>query len=60
MVNKWSEALRQVLNDKSWTKMVEGVGDQPAYLGASEVKAFVTDEVKRYREIFTELGLLAK
>lgn len=58
IVNKWSEAIKKSMDDKSWGKMVEGSGDIPAYLGPDEFKRFVTGEVKRYREIFKELGLL--
>jgi len=60
VVKKWVEAIQKSINDTSWKKMLEGVGDIPAYLGPDDFKSFVTEEVKRYREIFTELGLLVK
>jgi len=58
VVRKWSEAIKKTMDDKSWRKMLEGVGDFPDYLGPDEFKNFVTKEVKRYRDIFAELGLL--
>ncbi|MEK6672898.1 MAG: tripartite tricarboxylate transporter substrate binding protein [Nitrospirota bacterium] len=58
VVKKWTEAIKKTMDDKSWGKMVGDSGDVPAYLGPDEFRHFVTGEVKRYREIFKELGLL--
>jgi len=60
VVNLWAEAVKKTMEHKSWQKMVENIGDLPAYLGPEDFKKFVTNEVKRYRDIYTELGLLIK
>lgn len=58
VINKWTDCIKKTMDNNAWQKMIEGVGDTPAYLGPDELKSFVTTEVNRYREIFKELGLL--
>jgi len=60
VVHVWAEAVKKTMEHKSWQKMVENIGDLPAYLGPEDFKKFVTNEVRRYRDIFTELNLLIK
>jgi len=58
VVKKWAEAVEKSIADEAWKKMVDGVGDIPAYLGPDDFKKFVTNDVKRYRAIFEELKLV--
>jgi tripartite-type tricarboxylate transporter receptor subunit TctC len=60
VINFWAEAVKKTMGHQSWKKMVENIGDIPAYQGPEDFKKFVTSEVKRYRDIFTELNLLIK
>ena len=55
-----ADAVKKTMEHQSWKKMVENVGDLPAYQGPEDFKEFVTREVKRYRDIFAELNLLIK
>ena len=60
VINFWAEAVKKTLEHQSWQKMVENIGDIPAYLGPEDFRKFVTKEVQKYRDIFTELNLLIK
>ncbi len=60
VVNKWVDAIKKTMQDKAWIEKVTGAGDIPSYLGPADFKSFVASEVKKYREIFTEMNLLVK
>lgn len=60
VINFWADAVKKTMEHPSWKKMVENIGDIPAYLSPEDFKKFVTSEVKRYRDTFTELNLLIK
>jgi len=60
VVNFWTDKVKKTMEHQSWKKMVDDIGDLPAYLGPEDFKKFVTKEVKRYRDLFTELNLLIK
>jgi tripartite-type tricarboxylate transporter receptor subunit TctC len=56
----WEEAVAKTCQAKSWNKLVKKLGDEPGYMGTQEYNEFVKADYKRYRELFTNLGLLIK
>ncbi|MBW2057909.1 MAG: tripartite tricarboxylate transporter substrate binding protein [Deltaproteobacteria bacterium] len=56
----WEEAVAKSCRSKSWLKLVRKLGDEPGYMDTEEFNRFVHKEFKRYRKLFTELGLLIK
>jgi len=56
----WEEAIRKSCASKSWIKMVKKLGDEPGYMNTKDYNEFVHKDFKRYRELFTDLGLLIK
>lgn len=60
IVKIWEEAVRKTVESPKWLTPTEKLGDFPAYMTAKEFTNFVHAEYKRYREIYTDLGLLIK
>lgn len=60
IVKIWADAVAKTCQAKSWIKLVKKLGDEPGYLGAQQYNDFVKADFKRYRELFTDLGLLIK
>jgi tripartite-type tricarboxylate transporter receptor subunit TctC len=60
IVKIWEEAVRRTVGSASWLTPTEKLGDFPAYMTAKEFADFVHAEFKRYREVYTDLGLLIK
>ena len=60
IVKIWEKALAKTCQSKSWIKLVKKLGDEPGYLDTKAYNQFVNEDFKRYRELFTELGLLIK
>lgn len=56
----WEEAVKKTCQAKSWNKLVKKLGDVPGYMGTQEYNEFVKADFERYRELFTNLGLLIK
>lgn len=56
----WEEAVKKTCQAKSWNKLVKKLGDVPGYMGTQEYNKFVKADYERYRELFTNLGLLIK
>lgn len=56
----WEEAVAKTCKAKSWIKLVKKLGDEPGYMGTKQYNEFVHADYKRYRELFTNLGLLIK
>jgi len=56
----WEEAIAKTCHAKSWINLVKKLGDEPGYLDSKAYNQFVEEDFKRYRELFTELGLLIK
>ncbi len=60
VINTWEQALQKLGKDEEWLKSLEKIRDVPYILNSKETKAFVDNEFKRYRALFTELGILVK
>jgi len=60
IVKIWEEAVAKTCKSKSWIKLVKKLGDEPGFMGTEEYNEFVKADFKRYRELFTNLGLLIK
>ena len=60
VIKKWEDALEKACNSKYWTKVVTKFGDVPGYMNSKDFTAYVQKEFKRYRALFTTLGLLMK
>jgi tripartite-type tricarboxylate transporter receptor subunit TctC len=60
IVKIWEEAVRKTVESPKWLMPTEKLGDFPGYMTAKEFEDFVHSEFKRYRAIYTELGLLIK
>jgi len=56
----WEEAVRKTCKSKAWNKLVQRLGDKPGYMNAKDATNFLHKEFKKYRILFTELGLLIK
>jgi len=59
-VSTWEEAVYKTLKSETWLKMAEKLGDIPSYMNSKEFTNFLHEEFKRYRKLFTELGILIK
>ncbi len=60
VIKAWEDALAKTAKNKAWLKLVKNLGDEPGYLDAKAFTTFEDKEFQRYRELFTELGLLVK
>ena len=60
VVKTWETAVEKTTKSKYWLKVITKFGDVPGYMGSAEFKEFVDAEFKRYRAMFTKLGLLMK
>lgn len=60
IVKIWEGAVEKTTKAKPWLKLIKNIGDDPGYLNSRDFTAFEEKEFKRYRTIFTELGLLIK
>jgi len=60
VVSTWEEAVNKTLKSQTWLKMAEKLGDIPSYMNSKEFTNFIHEEFKRYRKLFTELGILIK
>lgn len=60
VVRVWEEAVSRACQSKSWLKLVKKLGDEPGYMNSKKYTGFVHKEFKRYRALFTELGLIIK
>ena len=56
----WEEAVAKTCQAQSWIKLVKKLGDEPGYMGMQAYNQFVKSDFERYRELFTNLGLLIK
>jgi len=56
VVEKLNEAVKKMLLDKSFKRMVQSIGDTASYLGPEEFKKAIKDEMEKRRGIFKELG----
>lgn len=56
----WEKAVAKTCQAKSWIKLVKKLGDEPGYLDTTAYNQFLKEDFERYRELFTELGLLIK
>jgi tripartite-type tricarboxylate transporter receptor subunit TctC len=60
VVSTWEEAVHKTIVSEAWLKMAEKLGDIPSYMNSREFTNFVHEEFKRYRKLFTDLGILIK
>lgn len=60
IVKIWEEAVGKAIKTKPWLQLAKNIGDEPGYLNARDFLVFQEKEFKRYRALFTELGLLIK
>lgn len=60
IVRLWEEAIHKTCESKAWLDIVTKLGDDPGYMNAKDFKNFVDKEFQKYRNIFTELGMLTK
>jgi putative tricarboxylic transport membrane protein len=59
-VKYWREALAKMVKTETWKKVLAEQSWTPAYMDAPEFKAFLDKVNQEYKEIFEELGILAK
>jgi tripartite-type tricarboxylate transporter receptor subunit TctC len=60
IVKVWEDAVRKTVESPKWLGAIEKLGDFPGYLNAKDFETFVHAEFKRYRELYTDVGLLIK
>jgi tripartite-type tricarboxylate transporter receptor subunit TctC len=60
IVKKWEESVAATCQNKEWLEAVNKLGDVPNYMDSKRFTQFVHSEFKRYRELFTQAGLLLK
>ncbi len=60
VIAKWEKAVKETVKSKYWTKVVTKFGDVPGYMNSKDFTKYVAKEFKRYRALFTKLGLLMK
>jgi tripartite-type tricarboxylate transporter receptor subunit TctC len=60
VIRKWEDALEKTCKSKYWTKVVTKFGDEPGYMNSKDFTAYAQKEFKRYRALFTTLGLVIK
>jgi tripartite-type tricarboxylate transporter receptor subunit TctC len=60
VIKVWEKAVKETCASKYWTKVITKFGDVPGYMNSGEFAAFADEEFKRYRQLFTKLGLLMK
>ena len=60
VVKAWEDAVSKAAKSKPWIKLVKNLGDVPGYMDSKDFTAFEEKSFKRYRALFTELGLLIK
>lgn len=60
IVKIWEDAIAKTCSSASWLKLVKKLGDEPGYLGTADYNKFIKEDFTRYRELFTNLGLLIK
>jgi tripartite-type tricarboxylate transporter receptor subunit TctC len=58
VVKTLEAAIEKTTKSKPWLKTITNMGDFPAFLNSEDTNKFVGDEFKRFRTLFTELGLL--
>lgn len=60
VIQKWEAAVKKTVASKYWRKVVTKFGDVPGYMDSKEFTKFANEEFKRYRALFSKLGLLMK
>ena len=60
VIKVWEDAVAKTTKAKPWLKLVSNLGDVPGYRDSKDFTTFEEKEFKRYRALFTELGLLIK
>jgi len=60
IVKKWEVAVEKSCKTKPWMKMVKNMQVTPSYLNHDQFTKFAHKEFKRYRTLYSELGLLKK
>lgn len=56
----WRETIAKMVKTETWKKVMAEQSWTPAYMDAPEFKAFLDNVNEEYKEIFEELGILAK
>lgn len=60
IIATWEKAIKETVESKYWKKVVMKFGDVPGYMNSKDFTKYAADEFKRYRALFTKLGLLMK
>lgn len=56
-VQKWTETLQKVKEDKAWVKMTKSLGSVPQILSPEETKDFVDNQYQTYYKLAKDLGI---
>lgn len=57
IVEKWTDVLAKVSNDKEWVKLVKNRGSIPAIWDPQKTRTFVQSQFNTFRDMATKLGV---